>query len=119
MLTAVVGDDHEPTRRKIEAALRVAGFKVVAEADNADATVQKAMAFRPSLITLDVVMPPGDGKSAALKLRKDLPGTPIIMMTSMGQDAVLKELRDLGFGILIKPFETHHVFQALAEADAT
>lgn len=58
------------------------------------------------------------GREAALQIGALLPETKIIMVTSMGQDGVLDELRKKGYGVLVKPIVRDLVLEAVAQVFA-
>jgi DNA-binding NarL/FixJ family response regulator len=82
-------------------------FRVCGEAIDGFDAVDKAGNLKPDLIILDASMPRMNGIEAALKLKKLLPETPIILFTShesmmhgfdareMGVDAVLTKDRGM------------------------
>jgi len=116
---ALIADDSAGTREVIAAALKACGYEIVAQCQDGAEAVAKAKAYRPNLVTMDIIMLQLSGKDAALQIHEALPDTKILMVTSMSQDGVLKDLRAKGFGILIKPIiHAHQVWQAIAELDA-
>jgi len=79
----LVVDDEPDAVDLIEFKLKEAGFEVLSSADGQDA-VQKAKAFLPHLIILDVMLPELDGLEVCKLLRRDpnTIGIPIIMLTA-------------------------------------
>ena len=70
--------------------------------------VQKAEAFNPDLILLDVMMPNMDGPETLERLREfpTLAVTPVVFMTAKVQPQEVQAYLDLGaVGVIAKPFD--------------
>jgi PAS domain S-box-containing protein len=102
---AVLVVDDDPAARTItRRTLEREGFAVI-EAGDGETGLRLAREFRPSLITLDVLMPGMDGWAVlgALKADPDLAGIPVLLQT-------IVEDRNLGFALgaaeyLTKPID--------------
>ncbi len=115
----VAGDAAEVSRRRVLVAeddeisasivlhkLKKEGLEVT-RFDNGEKAYQAALAQPPDLVILDVKMPGLDGFEVLDRLRKDtrFAGVPIVMLTSMGQEADV--VRGFGLGAddyVLKPF---------------
>ena len=76
-------DDHAHVRKIIRNFLESeSSFEVCGEAVDGDDAIQKAKDLKPDLIILDLSMPRMNGIDAARVLKKILPQTPIVMLTS-------------------------------------
>ncbi|KZD06460.1 response regulator [Oceanibaculum pacificum] len=101
--------EDEPDIREIGqlALVDVAGFEIQACASGEEAC-DKAVAFAPDLVLLDVMMPGMDGITTFHKLR-DLPelaDTPVIFMTAKVQTAEVQRYLALGaLDVIPKPFD--------------
>ena len=83
MKKILIVDDHEHIRKLVRAFLESeAGFEVCGEAVDGYDAIEKAQALKPDLILLDLSMPRMDGIKAAQRLKKMLPQTPIVLLTS-------------------------------------
>lgn len=80
----LVIEDEPDIREAIAEALTQAGFTTFT-AENGQAGLQTALAERPDLILLDIIMPIMDGHQTLTKLRQDPWGqnAKVIMLTSM------------------------------------
>jgi CheY-like chemotaxis protein len=70
--------------------------------------IQEALAWRPDLILLDVMMPGMDGPTtfARLRERPETASIPIVFITARTQAQEVAALKELGArGILAKPFD--------------
>lgn len=82
--TILIAEDHLDSREALGALLEAFGFCVVTAVNGAEA-VERAVALRPDLILMDIMMPELDGFEATRRLR-GLPETeaiPIITLTAM------------------------------------
>jgi DNA-binding NarL/FixJ family response regulator len=84
--TVLVADDHAPTRAGVRAALEAQGFRVCAEAADADGAVEAALRERPDVCLLDIRMP-GSGIAAAATISARIPKTAIVMLTVSHDEA--------------------------------
>ncbi len=85
----------------------IGGFELQVCSSGKDA-LNKAVAFAPDLLLLDVMMPELDGPNTlkALWQFKELENTPVIFMTAKVQPDEVKFLLDLGaLDVISKPFD--------------
>ena len=93
----VVAEDETLIRLDIIEILRDEGFEVVAEADNGKKAVELATELKPDLVLMDVKMPVMDGMQALPLMRKESPGSIIVMLSAHGeQTEVATRCRELG-----------------------
>jgi DNA-binding response OmpR family regulator len=109
----VVEDDA-----KIAAALRIrleaGGYQVVTAGDGFTG-LKMAMAFRPQLILLDIMMPVGMGFSVAERLKDlGLGDVPIIFITASKRSGLRKTAQRLGAaGFFEKPYDAEELLAAV------
>ncbi len=106
-MRVLVVDDDEVIRQLITINLELEGFEVYEAVDGVDA-LRKAAELRPSVITLDVMMPNMDGWDAAARLRSD-PETAdvkVVLLSARAQEADVRRGTRLGVdAYLTKPFD--------------
>ncbi len=109
---ALVIDDDPTARDLMQRFLTGEGFEVACAANGAEG-LERARAWRPSLITLDVLMPMMDGWSVltALKADPELGAIPVLMVTILDE-------KNKGFALgaadyLTKPLERSHIATVL------
>lgn len=80
----LIAEDHEDSRDALRTLLDAFGYRVV-EAENGRRAVELALAERPDLILMDMMMPLVDGFQATRELRQveGLRGVPIVALTAM------------------------------------
>jgi DNA-binding response OmpR family regulator len=82
----LIVEDEADLARGLEFNLEARGFDVVVAHDG-EAGYQAAVAERPDLVLLDVMLPRRDGYDLCRALRKADPRLPIVMLTAKGQEA--------------------------------
>jgi twitching motility two-component system response regulator PilH len=104
--TILVVDDSPTELRLVVKALQTKGYRIVTAVDGEDA-LAKALAEKPSVIVLDVVLPKKNGFQVCrqLKTTPDTKDIKILLLTSKSQDSDrfwgLKQGAD---GYMTKPF---------------
>ncbi len=99
-------DDEEDILRLIEIKLKKAGFEVLTAHDG-QAALQRALAEKPDLMLVDVMMPGRDGYSVISEVKRQLGAeAPImILLTARGQEIdVVQGLTTGADDYIIKPF---------------
>ncbi|MEV6106842.1 response regulator transcription factor [Streptomyces sp. NPDC051940] len=106
----LIVDDEPAVREALQRSLSFEGYATELAVDGLDA-MDKAAAYQPDLIVLDVLMPRMDGLTAARRLRATGVRTPILMLTA--RDTVGDRVTGLDAGAddyLVKPFELDELF---------
>ena len=117
-ITVMVLDDHEVVRRGICDILdRADGITVVAEAGTVAQGVRRASAVRPQVILSDLRLPDGTGLDVIQHVRKTLPDTRIVVLTSYDDDEARAAARNAGADVfLAKTAGSAEVLQAVRDA---
>jgi DNA-binding NarL/FixJ family response regulator len=95
-------------REGIVRLLEDAGFEVVGQAGDADDLVRKVRAHKPEAAVVDIRMPPtntDDGLRAARQIRKELPGTGVLVLSQYVEEGYALDLvadTAEGVGYLLK-----------------
>ncbi|HST39966.1 MAG TPA: response regulator transcription factor [Conexibacter sp.] len=104
----MIGEDQVLMREGLRLVLEGAGFTIEAVAEDARDLVRRALGLKPDLVIEDIRMPPeltDDGLRAALQLRSELPGLPVMVLSQHVQRRYAVELLrhdDRGVGYLLK-----------------
>jgi len=96
------------------------GNQVVAEAANGDEAIALFKQYKPDIVLLDIVMPPGketkDGIDTLRKIMSADPNANVIMVSSMGQQALVTEALKIGAkDFIVKPFKPDKVMEVLSK----
>lgn len=116
MATVLIVDDAEFLRLRI-ARLLVSNGHQVLQADNGVNAVEVYKATHPDAVLMDVTMPEMDGLAALKAIRDFDPVARVVMLTALGQDAVVLEALKAGAqDFIVKPFDVGRVLTALQKA---
>lgn len=109
----LVAEDEALIRLDIVETLKGTGYEVVADVDNGEAAVEKALELEPDLCVLDVKMPKMDGITAAEKILKEL-SCAVVMLTAFSQTELVERARDAGaMAYVVKPFSPSDLLPAV------
>ncbi|HVY47505.1 MAG TPA: response regulator transcription factor [Minicystis sp.] len=111
----LVVEDDPTLRLGLTKTLRSAGFKVEVASDGATG-LERALALRPDLVLLDVMMPRMNGFEVCEEIRRVDADVPVLMLTAKGEEQ--DKVRGLRLGAddyVVKPFG---VSELLARVDA-
>ena len=111
----LIADDHEVVRIGLAALLaRQPGFSVVAEAASGQEAVRLAHRHHPDVALLDIRMPNGSGTDACRAITRELPGTPVVMLTSYADsDALFDAIAAGASGYVLKRIGSDELVHAL------
>jgi two-component system chemotaxis response regulator CheY len=110
----MIVDDSNYLRATLRAAFERAGHEVVAEADNGEDAVDIYAKARPDVVTMDIVMPKGNGLQAITKIMQFDNSARIIVITALGHEPMIRKALSFGaLNFVIKPAETEEVLQAV------
>ena len=97
-------EDEVLILRMYEKIFAYEGFEVIT-AEEGNEGIEKAKAERPSIILLDIMMPKMDGLKVLelIKQEPELKDIPVVMLTNLSSDTVIKEAFTKGAaGYLVK-----------------
>jgi DNA-binding NarL/FixJ family response regulator len=115
-IRVLIADDHPPTRAGVRMALEDGGLEVCAEVASAGDAVNAAMAERPDVCLVDLGMP-GNGLRAVSGISRQLPQTPVLVLTvSRNADDLFDALRAGAAGYLLKDMDPGDLVTAVRGA---
>ncbi len=114
-ITIVVVDDHPVVRNGLVALMgTIPGFEVVGEAADGDAAVQVVAEVEPDVVLMDVRMPGMDGVEATRRIREQVPGCRVLILTMHDDDATVFTAMKAGAqGYLLKEAEQDDIVRAV------
>ncbi len=116
-LKILIVDDHAIVREGLRWLISTEpGMTVVGEAENGVEAVQRAYALHPDVILMDLVMPRQDGIMAIGEIKKALPKTRILVLTSFMEDEkVFPAIKAGALGYLLKDTAPRELLQAIRD----
>jgi NarL family two-component system response regulator LiaR len=119
-IRVLVVDDHAVVREGLRTFLSLQdGIEVVAEAADGRDAVEVAARERPDVVLMDLVMPRMDGVQAMRRLRDQVPGARVIVLTSfLDDERLLPAIRAGAAGYLLKNVEPSELARAVRTAEA-
>jgi len=119
-ISVLVVDDHAVVREGLRTFLELQdGIAVVGEAADGEEAVRQAEALRPDVVVMDLVMPRLDGVGAMRELRRRLPATRVIVLTSFTEDErLLPAIQAGAAGYLLKNVAPAELARAVRAAHA-
>jgi len=88
----------------------------VIEADSGAKALEKFEKESPDLVLLDIIMPGGEEEGVKIlqNIVENHPEAQVIMITAVGQDAIIDQCRKLGAkDYIVKPFDAKRVVETV------
>jgi two-component system, NarL family, response regulator LiaR len=119
-ISVLLTDDHRVVRQGIRMVLDLdPELEVVGEASNGEEALRQARRLKPDVVLMDLVMPVMDGVKATGEIRRELPDTEVVALTSVLEDAsVAGAVKAGAIGYLLKNTGGAELRQAIKAAAA-
>lgn len=110
----LITDDTAFMRMTLRNVLEKNGYEIVGEAEDGYQAVEQYMLSKPDLVTMDITMPNMDGITAIKKIMEKDPEAKIVVVSAMGQKALVIEALNSGAkDFIVKPFQPDRIVEAL------
>lgn len=118
MIRLLICDDQEIVRKGLNIILSHAdGIDVVGQATNGEEAVKLALQLKPDVVCMDLKMPVLNGIHATRRIKKALPETKVLVLTTFDADEwVFDAIRAGANGYLLKDAEGADIEQAVRDA---
>lgn len=119
-ISVVVADDHAVVRQGLRMFLSLdAELEVVGEATNGQEALRLAHELKPDVVLMDLIMPVMDGITAIGAIRREVPETEVVALTSvLEDDSVIGAVRAGAIGYLLKDTNADELARAIKAAAA-
>jgi two-component system, NarL family, response regulator LiaR len=119
MTTVLIVDDHAVVREGLRTFLDLQdGLEVVGEVANGLEAVHEAQRLQPDVILMDLVMPELDGVGAMRALRREVPESRVIVLTSfLDDERLLPAIQAGAAGYLLKNAQPAELARAIRAAE--
>jgi two-component system, NarL family, response regulator LiaR len=119
-IRVLIADDHSVVRQGLRTFLEGdRGLELVGEAKDGAEALRMAHRLRPDVILMDLLMPGMDGLTATAAVRRELPDTEVLALTSVLEDAaVVGAVRAGAIGYMLKSAEPEELRTAIRAAAA-
>jgi DNA-binding NarL/FixJ family response regulator len=117
-IRVLIADDHGIVRQGLRMYLKFdAELEVVGEASNGKEALELAGKLQPDIVLMDILMPVMDGLEATAAIRRTLPDVEVIALTSVLDDAVIRQtIRAGAIGYLLKDTQSDELCRAIHAA---
>jgi two-component system, NarL family, response regulator DevR len=111
----VIVDDHEVVRIGMRSLLeQYSQYEVVGEAGNAKEAVAQVEAYQPDIVLMDIRLPGKSGIEACEEIKRKLPDTKVLMLTSYAEDEMLFSAIKAGAsGYVLKQIDSEGLIKSL------
>lgn len=115
LIRVLVADDHAVVRKGLRSLLTSKyGMEVVGEADNGVAAISMAREVQPDVILMDLVMPSKNGIEATKEIKRELPGSRVLILTSFSdEEQIISAVRAGAVGYVLKDASTDELVHAI------
>jgi DNA-binding NarL/FixJ family response regulator len=116
-ITVLLAEDHQIVREGFRLLLEhESDIEIVGEAESGRQAVQLTRKLRPAVVVMDIAMPLLNGLEATRQIRKDFPGTKVLILSAHSDDAYVEQAAVLGAsGFLLKQTSSHNLATAIRE----
>jgi len=117
-MRVIIIDDHALFRDGLKGLLEQRSIDVAGAAADGKEGIELAKKIQPDIILLDLRMPEMGGLDVLPVLRKELPNTPVVMLTTSNDESdLIKALRTGAQGYLLKDMEPDELVGALRDIE--
>src|SRR6266851_3025543 len=113
-------DEHPLIREGLAAIInKEPGMVVIAEASNGEEAIEYFRAWRPDVVTVDLVLPDMTGETLAQRILAEFPGARIVVITGARGDVHILRALEAGVkGFVLKGMSNHELLDVIRNVHA-
>ena len=116
MANILLVDDSRTSRKILRNILEGAGHTIVDEATDGEQAIEKYIASKPDVITLDITMPVMDGIEALKQIKLVDSEAKVVMVSASSQkDKLIEAVKYGAEDFIAKPFEPSQIVSVLGK----
>ena len=114
-IKVLIADDHEIMRMGLSSLFETdPSLDVIGEAVDGNEAVRKTLKLHPDVVVMDLMMPVKDGSEATQEIKRTLPCTKILLLTTFGTADGIAHALDAGAeGALLKSTTNSEIIKAI------
>jgi len=113
----LIVDDAAFMRLMLRDIIVAHGYEIAGEAEDGIVALNLYKRLKPDLVLMDITMPEMNGIDAVQEIMKYDPDAKIVMVSAMGQQAMVIQSVKLGaMDFVVKPFQVERVVDAINKA---
>ncbi|MFS0724753.1 response regulator transcription factor [Paenibacillus sp. 1P07SE] len=118
MISILIVDDQRLLREGLQTILQLEdGLRIAGICANGAEALQAAKEHKPDVVLMDIKMPVLDGIEAMKRIKRELPGTVVLMLTTFAEDRFIVDAMAGGAdGFLLKDMPSRVIVQTIREA---
>lgn len=115
LISVLIADDHNLVRDGIaEMVTAIGKYDVMARVSNGKEAFEYAERLKPDIVLMDVDMPVMNGLEATQRIKNQLDGVKVVVLTMHGDPALIKRMMEIGAdGFLLKNSDREEFVDAL------
>lgn len=118
MISIIIADDQRLLREGLQTILQAEdNLDIVGTYENGLEALQAAKAMKPDVVLMDIKMPVMDGIEAMKRIKREVPGTAVLMLTTFAEDRFIVDAMAGGAdGFLLKDMPARQIVQTIYQA---
>jgi DNA-binding NarL/FixJ family response regulator len=119
-LRILLADDNEPFRCHLRKLLHKNNdFEIVGEASNGEEAVRLALALKPDVVVMDIVMPRLNGIEATHRIKSESTSINVIALSGFGDDGIRRAMANAGASTFLLKDNAHHELPKILRLSTT
>jgi DNA-binding NarL/FixJ family response regulator len=116
-LKVLIAEDHEVVREGLKILISAdPSMEVAGEAETGQMALRLAKQLRPDVIVMDLAMPRGNGLDAAREIRREVPGSKVLVLSAYKDEETVRRVLDAGAsGYMTKHSAAEELLTAIRE----